>query len=92
MSQFATILTHDVADYAAWRKVFDAGQPAREHHGITIQGVYAAADNPNRITVIAKLKTPDALQNFMSDPNAQAEMQKAGVVGAPDVRVMHLLS
>lgn len=88
MSSYSTILTHDVEDYAAWRRVFDAGEALRAKHGVEIQGVHTAADNPNRVTVIAKLASPSSLQSFMSDPEAGATMSQAGVIGQPIVQML----
>ena len=88
MSSFHTILSHEVQDYATWRTQFDAHAPKREQHGIQIDGVYAALDNPNHITVMARLASPDALQSFMGDPEVQATMQQAGVIGRPQVQML----
>ncbi len=84
-----THLTHEVEDFGTWKQVFDQGQPLRDKHSIKINGVYQAHDNPNMVTVHAEMADPQALQNFMADPQGQADMQKAGVKGRPEMKMLH---
>ena len=74
-----TILTHDVANYDEWRVGFDAGEPMRAQAGLTIQSVHRDVDNPNRITVIGESPSAEQAKSFLSNPNLQAAMEKAGV-------------
>jgi len=76
---------HTVADYAAWRKVYDAFAPAQRAAGVTAAAVYQAADNPNDVTVTHDFATLAAAQAFTASTELKAAMQGAGVVGAPTV-------
>lgn len=80
---------HTVADYAAWRKVYDGFAPAARGAGVTAAAVYQAADNPNDITVTHDFATLAAAQAFAASPELKAAMQGAGVVGAPTVWFTH---
>jgi hypothetical protein len=42
---------HTVADYAAWRKLYDAFDPQRRPMGVTAHAVYRSVDNPKDVTV-----------------------------------------
>ena len=83
-----THLTHEVADFNTWKPSFDAGAALRDKHGIKIHGVYQAHDNPNLVTVHAEMAHPGVMSEFMNDPEAQATMKDAGVIGRPDMRLL----
>ena len=74
-----------VADYKAWRKVYDDFDSTRKSLGVTAAAVYQAADNPNDITVTHDFATAGAAQSFGKSPELKQAMQKAGVVGAPTI-------
>ena len=76
---------HAVADYAAWRKVYDSFAPVQQANGVTAQTVYQSAHDPNDVTVTHDFASLDAAQDFLGKPELKAAMQKAGVVGAPTI-------
>jgi hypothetical protein len=76
---------HEVSDYAAWRKVYDAFAPVQKANGVLAEAVYQAVDNPNDVTVTHEFATPEAAQAFGKLEELKSAMSKAGVVGAPTV-------
>lgn len=76
---------HEVADYAAWRKTYDAFDVTRKKMGVTAQAVYRSADNPNDITVTHDFKTAEAAKAFAASPELKAAMEQAGVTNAPQI-------
>ena len=82
------VVTHEVKDYAAWRKVFDADEPNRKKGGFKVQGVYADRDNPNIVSVIGEFPNPAAVDAFINSPGLKEAMEKGGVLGKPDVKVL----
>lgn len=76
---------HEVADYAAWRKVFDSIDAERPALGVTGHAVYRSVDNPNDITVWEEFKTVEAAKAFASSPKLRAAMETAGVKGVPQI-------
>src|SRR5205823_6143435 len=60
---------HEVADYAAWRKVYDGLDATRRKLGVTGQAVYQSIDNPNDITVTHDFKSADKARAFGSSPD-----------------------
>jgi hypothetical protein len=76
---------HQAADYAAWRRMYDAFQPKAKTLGVQSDAVYQAADDPNNITVTHEFATLEAAQAFAGSPELRAAMHDAGVVGAPTV-------
>ena len=57
-------IRHTIADYKAWRKVYDDFAPVQKAKGVTAQAVYQAADNPNDITVTHEFGSVEAAQAF----------------------------
>ena len=78
-------IRHNVADYKAWRKIYDSAAPMQKAGGVTAKAVYQSADNPNDITVTHEFATVAAAQAFLHNPELGAAMKDAGVVGAPTV-------
>jgi len=77
---------HTVADYGKWRPFFEADETRRRAAGATgINQVYCDANNPNIVTVIMEWDNPVNAQKFVNDPVLGEVMQKAGVIGMPEV-------
>lgn len=76
---------HRVADYAAWRRVYDGFEPTRQTLGVTAASVYQAADDPNEITATHEFESLEAAQAFAGSAELRAAMHDAGVEGAPTV-------
>jgi hypothetical protein len=83
------ILNHEVKNYSVWRKVFDEDEVNRSKAGFKISGVFQAADNPNKLTVIGEVPSIEVLNTFMSNPALKAAMEKGGVIGMPEVKVLN---
>jgi hypothetical protein len=82
------ILTHEVKSFSDWKKGFDEGEPMRAQAGVKTSGVYASVDNPNLVTVIAEFPSVEVVNGFMNNPELQAGMEKAGVIGKPEVKIL----
>ena len=76
---------HEVSDYTAWRKGYDAFDATRRKLGVTGQAVYQSADNPNDVTVTHDFKSADRAKAFMSSAELKTAMEKAGVKGTPQI-------
>jgi hypothetical protein len=76
---------HRVADYAAWRDVYDAFDEERRGLGVTAQAVYRSVADPNDVTACHDFSSQEAAEAFASSPQLRDAMQHAGVQGAPEV-------
>lgn len=83
------ILSHEVKDYATWRKIFDDGEALRSGAGVKVNGVYTSVENANHVTVLTEFPSVEAVQGFMSNPQLQSTMEAAGVVGKPEVKILN---
>ena len=79
---------HTVADYAAWRRIFDDFGPTQEALGVTDKAVYRAADDANDITVTHDFATLESARAFAGSPELKAAMHDAGVTSAPTIWFM----
>lgn len=76
---------HEVADYADWRKSYDAFQPRARKMGVTAQAVYQGTDNPNDVTAYHDFTSLDKAKAFADAAELKTAMHDAGVKGAPQV-------
>ena len=76
---------HQVADYDAWRRVFDAAKPQQEAAGVLAAAIYRSVDDPNELTVSHDFDSLEAARAWADSPELHAAMQSAGVLGAPTV-------
>ena len=83
------IITHEVKNYSDWRKVYDADEVNRKKADLRITGLYQSANNPNAITLLGEAPSVEAITKFMADPALKAAMEKGGVIGMPDVKILN---
>jgi quinol monooxygenase YgiN len=74
---------HHVADYDAWRKVYDAFD--RESLGVRRHAVYRTLDDANEVTVSHDFDDRAAAESFAGSDELKATMAEAGVVSAPNI-------
>ena len=74
---------HDVTDYAAWRKAYDAFDAKRRKMGVT--GHDRSIDDANDVTVTHDFTNAEKAKAFASSPDLKAAMEKAGVKGTPQI-------
>jgi quinol monooxygenase YgiN len=82
------IVTHEVKDYNTWRKGYEADELNRKNAGFKVSGVYADVKNPNMVSVIGEFPNAAAAEAFTTSPKLKEVMEKAGVIGKPDVKVL----
>ena len=83
-----TMIAHDVKNFTEWKKGFDADATNRKKMGVKVTGVFRDFNNPNRVIVTANVPNKAAAQAFVSNPELATAMEKAGVVGMPDFRIL----
>jgi quinol monooxygenase YgiN len=76
-------LRHEVADYATWRKAYDAFAADRRKLGVRSAAVFQSIDNPNEVTLTHDFKTAERAKSFAASPQVKEAMEKAGVKGTP---------
>ena len=79
------LIQHKVKDFAEWKKVFDSAAGLRSSNGELSAQIFRDASDPNSITTINKWNSLENDQKFAHSPGLKAAMEKAGVVGPPNV-------
>lgn len=82
------IISHECKNYSDWRKVFDADEGNRLKAGFKSTGVYHSVDNSDKITIIGEAPSVEAIKGFMENPELKAAMEKGGVIGMPEVKIL----
>jgi hypothetical protein len=81
------MVRHKVADYTAWRVVYDELEPLRRKHGCTDQKVLCFPHDPNDLLVTHDFPGTKQAEAFAHSPELQEGMSRAGVLGEPDVAI-----
>lgn len=85
MQMVRIFIRHAVADYASWRKGYDAFEMHRGPMGVTGHAVYQSIDDPNDVTVTHDFSTAEQAQALLASDVLKQAMAAAGVQGAPQV-------
>ena len=83
------IVRHRVANFDAWKKVFDSMHDVRikEYNWLGTEVLRDEAD-PNFVTVIDHVKDIASAKRYGSSQVLKDAMSRAGVISAPDVTFM----
>jgi len=79
------VIKHSVADYAAWRAVYDAGQALRSKHGGNGGRILHEDGDHNALLVLIDFPSVEAAKTFAGEPELASAMQNAGVTGPPTI-------
>jgi hypothetical protein len=78
-------IRHNVADYQAWRQVYDDFDEQRRSMGVKDDAVYQSIDNPNDVTAWHDFETAEEAQAIVGSDELKNAMQNAGVEGEPQI-------
>ena len=73
------LIIHEVADYAAWKKVFDGAAELRRTAGERTYQVLKYQSDPNRIVHFSTWTSLDAARRFFESPQLVRIRAEAGV-------------
>ncbi len=76
---------HKVGDFVPWKRGYDAFDATRRKLGVRDAAVFHGALDPADVTIWHDFDTLQAAQAFMKSPELAGAMQKAGVVGTPEI-------
>ena len=70
---------HQVADYEAWRRVYDSVGELQRQGGVTEEAVFRSEDTPNEVLVMHRFSSSDEAHSFMENADLRQAMADAGV-------------
>ncbi|HYF34819.1 MAG TPA: antibiotic biosynthesis monooxygenase [Prosthecobacter sp.] len=73
------LIIHEVADYPAWKKVFDAAAGIRKEAGERSYQVLKYENDPNRIVHFSKWTSAADARSFFESPKLVQIRKEAGV-------------
>jgi len=79
------LVRHNVAEFAKWKPVYDAHLSARQQAGLREKNLLRSVDNPNEVVLLFEAEDLKRAQAFTESSDLRDTMQKAGVVGKPDI-------
>ena len=79
MTSTISLVRHRVADFDAWRKVYDDFAPIQAEHGVLGHQVLRSIENPNDVIVTHTFDSREAAKGFFAMPELKEAMSKAGV-------------
>jgi hypothetical protein len=82
------VITHEVKDYAAWRKIYDADELNRSKGGFKVMGVYRDVKSPNWVSVVGEFPSAAAAETFVTNPKLKEIMERGGVLGKPEIKFL----
>jgi quinol monooxygenase YgiN len=85
------IVMHQVENYDAWRVAYDGFDEFRRESGIVGHAVTQEYGHPNHVIVYHQARNVAALRAFVDSPELQGTMQRAGVVGAPEIHFIRVV-
>jgi heme-degrading monooxygenase HmoA len=85
------LVRHTVKDYTKWKPFFDEHQSTREKSGSKGGHLYRNSQNPNELIIVFEWDTLDNAKKFAESADLRDQMEKAGVVGKPDVYFLEQL-
>jgi quinol monooxygenase YgiN len=83
------IVTHKVKDFSIFKKTFDSVIDLRKSNGELSDRIYRDASDPNELTLIFNWNSLANAQKYAHSPELKAAMDKAGVVGKPEIHFLN---
>ena len=79
MTSTIALVRHRVADFDAWKKMYDDFGPIQAEHGVRGHQVLRSIENPNDVIVTHTFDSREAARAFFAMPELKEAMSQAGV-------------
>jgi heme-degrading monooxygenase HmoA len=79
MGMAVSLLHHRVADFDAWKQVYDGFRDAQREGGVRYQSVLRSTDDPNLVVVTHSFDSKEAAQAYFDNQELKAAMERGGV-------------
>lgn len=86
------VTKHQVRDYAQWKKVFDESRSIVEPYGLKNFEVCCDTRDPNTLYIVHEFTDESRVRQLLESPELKQVMERAGVIGPPEVMFMELLA
>ncbi len=79
MTSTTALVRHRVANYDAWKTVYDNFAPIQAEHGVRAHQVLRSQDSRNDVVIIHTFDNLETAKTFFAMPELKQAMLKAGV-------------
>ena len=79
------LIRHHVADYAAWKAIFDEDEITRRANGSRGGRLFHSSSNPNEVLLLLEWDDLERARLFADSDDLREAMGRAGVTGRPDI-------
>ena len=79
MTSTISLVRHRVADFDAWKNLYDGFAPIQTEHGVLGHQVLRSIENPNDVIVTHTFDSPEAASAFFAMPELKQGMSEGGV-------------
>jgi hypothetical protein len=78
------LIRHHVADYPAWKAVFDELEPTRRANGAQGAWLFRDADDPRQVLLLLAWDDLERARLFADSDDLREALTRAGVTDQPD--------
>jgi hypothetical protein len=82
------LIRHKVANFAKWKRLYDAHSPARRKAGLRQKALLRSVRNPKDVFILFQASDLKKAKGFASGPTLRKAMKSAGVVGKPKIHIL----
>ena len=79
------VIEHGLADWGAWKRVFDEHATSRKEHGCIREELFRSASDENTIMNVMRWPDRRSADSFLADASLPGAMSRAGVSGTPRI-------
>ena len=79
MTSTIALVRHRVADFDAWKKMYDGFAPIQAEHGVQDHEVLRSIENPNDVIVTHTFDSLEGARDFFAMPELKEAMSQGGV-------------
>ena len=79
------LIRHRVANYPAWKSVFDEHEMARRANGSQGGRIYRSGDDPAEVVILLEWDDLERARLFADSDDLREAMAQAGVTDRPDI-------
>ncbi len=79
------LIRHKVRDFFEWKKVYDSHLMKRIEAGLIEKHIFRNVDDTNEVTILFQARDLARARGFTQSSDLGERMEKAGVVGRPDI-------
>ena len=89
--QLMMLAKHKVRSYATWKSSYDAHDSLRLANGLHSYVIGQDVKDSNNVFVAVKADDADKAKAFSKDASLKQAMQKGGVIGTPDMKMVNIV-